>query len=187
MKKNLTPFATFAAILLAAGVAFAASPHTAAAQERQDRDDFYYPSHLSLELHAGYVWWGEGLAAGARVGIPLVSGWLSRTHAIANTLSLTVGADFYFIREEVEQVYGPGFGIPITLEWRIHFVPMISLFAEAGVNVFVPTAVIADHRFEYPGAWFVGAIGIELHITRSFSLVGRLGTPYSTIGVAFTF
>lgn len=149
----------------------------------QDRDDFYYPSHVSLELHAGFSWWGDGLAAGARLGIPVASGWLSQS--IANTFSLTLGGDFYFIRNASNGAYAAGLGIPITLEWKVHFVPLLSLFAELGVNIFLPNALLRSSQWDYPGAWFVGAIGLEIHVSRGFSIVARLGSPYSSLGIAF--
>ena len=171
------------AVALAAGLG-AASLAPASHAHAQDRYEF--PTTPSLELHAGFAWWGEGFAAGARVGLPVAYGWLSPN--VGNTLSVTLGADFYFIRDETDNAYGPGVGIPVTLEWRLHFMPLLSLFAELGVNVFLPSPAFASSpHWDYPGAWFVGAIGAEIHVSRTVSLVARLGAPYSTLGISFLF
>ena len=48
---------------------------------------------LTLGVHAGFAWYGNGVAFGARLGVPLVhNGFVS---TINNSVYLSVGADVY--------------------------------------------------------------------------------------------
>lgn len=145
------------------------------------RAQSYDHSHgANFELHAGYSWWGEGLALGGRLGLPFAG------DGSPSKLSLTVGADFYFMHGPNDETYGAGLGVPVTLEWRVRLLSGFSLFLEGGINVFFPSGYFSDQRFDYAGAWVVLALGLEFHLSDSLSFIIRLGSPYSAIGLGFS-
>ena len=151
---------------------------------------------VTLDVHVGPSWHGLGLASGVRLGIPLVkNGFIPHLN---NAVYLSVGADFYFIRYwrangmgQDERVYGPGFGFPVALHWEFYFTPKLSAFGEIGANVFIGPWVFDDRSRSgfggYPGAWFLLAVGGKFHVSENFALVARLGTPYASFGLSFSF
>ena len=179
---------------LALGSAIALSA-VAAAPARAQTVDINTPHTgsrpLQLDVHAGFTWFGFGLATGARLAIPLVeNGFID---SINNAFYLNFGADFYFVRHRrngrAEDDYDPGFGIPVTAHWEFYFNENWSAFAEVGINVYFHPGFFRGERdffdHDHVGGWFVGAIGARLHINEWFGLVVRLGSPYSSFGVSF--
>ena len=150
---------------------------------------------VTLDIQIGPMWYGWGLATGARLGIPLVkNGFIGKLN---NAVYLSVGADFYFIRYYRnrrmgnDRVYGPGFGFPVALHWEFYFTEKLSAFGEIGANIFIPPWVFdddADYGWgHYPAAWFLFAVGGKFHINDHFALVARLGTPYTSFGISLSF
>jgi len=148
---------------------------------------------FQLDVHGGFTWWGFGAVAGARFGIPLVdNGFIS---SINNAFYLNFGADFYFVRCNCgggRDEYHPGFGLPVAAHWEFYFSSMWSIFAEVGVNVYFHPGWLRDNNrgfFDHDGvgAWFLGAVGARLAFNEWFGLVLRVGTPYSSFGMTFSF
>ena len=146
---------------------------------------------LQLDIHAGFTWFGLGLATGVRFGIPIVdNGFIG---SINNAFYINFGGDLYFVRTHNRGLgndeYDIGFGIPVTAHWEFYFSDMWSIFGELGVNVYFHPAFLRGRRgfFDHGhvGGWFMGAIGGRLRINEWFGLVVRLGSPYSSFGLTF--
>lgn len=151
-----------------------------------DRDESH--GAFQLDVHTGFMFYGRGLSAGVRFGIPIVKrGFLTKNDA----LYLQFGADMYFIRyrHQGEWDYGPGLGFPILAHWELYFTTKASAFFEVGGNVFLHPGVFRDEGdfILYRGAWFLGAVGIHYRFGRNIGFVARAGTPYCTVGLGFEF
>lgn len=140
---------------------------------------------MMLDLHAGFIYYGYGPSVGARFAIPIVrQGFVPM---INNSVSITFGGDFYWIRLGRDR-YAAAVGFPVTLQWRFLFTQKLSAFGEVGVNLFLhPDYIAGDGWRMYPGSWVIAAIGGRYKLNDSVYLVGRVGSPYSSIGVSFAF
>ena len=138
---------------------------------------------VTLDLHAGFAWYGNGLALGGRIGIPIVDNGFVKT--INNSVYINFGADFYY----AEYYNGNNFeersaalGIPVSMQWNFYFTPEWSAYGEVGVNLYVHNG---DFR---PGPyWGIGAVGGRYHFGESAALMLRLGSPYSSFGFELSF
>ena len=148
----------------------------------------------TLDVHGGVSWWGVGLGTGVRFGIPIIAnGFIGKLN---NSVYLSLGADFYFIRythrgPDFDRRYGPGFGFPLALHWEFYFTEKLSAFAELGVNIFVGPWVFRDDAIEgfghYPAAFILFQAGGKFQFSESVALVVRLGIPYASVGLSFSF
>ena len=142
---------------------------------------------VTVDVHAGFTWHGYGLAAGARVGIPLVHNGLAKK--INNAFYLSVGADLYFVGENGRGGrYGLGLGIPVMLHWEFYFNREWSAFVELGINIYFRPGVFSRDGNKFVrgfGPWFGAAIGAQYNISRRVGLVFRIGNPYLMVGAIF--
>lgn len=148
-------------------------------------DPFAGERPMLLELHAGFTPLGRGLAAGGRFGIPLVdNGFIG---PINNSVYLNVGADFYL----VSRVFGLnrggiGIGVPVAMQWNFYFSDQWSAYGEVGLNFYIDQNFFEGNGILFNTNWLVSAIGGRYHFSESMSLVGRVGSPYASIGIEFT-
>lgn len=145
---------------------------------------------LELDLHAGFVWHGHGLATGARFGIPILHNGFIPT--LNNAVYINFGADFYFIeaprirRHPAE--FRPGLGFPVAMCWEFYFSDRWSAFGELGVNVMLDPWLLAGEGIHaHPAHWILVAVGGRMRFNDSVALVLRLGLPYAVFGVTFMF
>jgi len=144
---------------------------------------------LTLEVHAGAMWYGPGLAVGARFGIPLVhNGFVT---SINNAVYLHLGADLYYARYQDDMGQddaGIGFGVPLALHWEFYFDEKWSAFAELGVNIYFPASFLAGGDVvDRVGGWVLAAVGGKWHAGDAFAIQVSIGTPYTTFGAVFSF
>jgi hypothetical protein len=143
---------------------------------------------FTLELHAGFSFWGLGFVSGARFGIPIVHHLFP---SLDDALYLNVGFDFYYVSwvRVLTREYGPGFGIPLTLHWEIYFDEHWSGFLELGAQFFVHPFTWQNDRFDAyePAFFFIAAIGASLRIHPNVALTLRVGTPFTSFAVTFLF
>jgi len=128
----------------------------------------------TLELHAGFAWYGRGAAFGGRFGLPLIDS--GPVTSINNALYLSVGADLYNVDYQDDR-RGFAIGVPVALQWNFYFSPEWSAFFSAGVNVYIDD----DPRFGFP--WGIASVGGRYHLNEDIAVLLRLGSPYSSIGV----
>lgn len=149
----------------------------------RDRHSGSRPFTLDAPV-VGLDFYGLGLTAGVRLGIPIVaSGFIP---SINNAVYIHVGADFYYTGNGKRE-YGVAIGLPVMLHWEFYFTQKWSAFAEVGVNVYLNSELFRGKGF-LPGArWFIGAVGGKLHISSHFALVLRVGSPYTSFGLSFAF
>ncbi|MEZ4319952.1 MAG: hypothetical protein R3F61_20745 [Myxococcota bacterium] len=167
--------------LVAAAALFAAAPAFAT----DISEPFTGERANSLEFHGGFTYYGNGLAAGLRYGIPIVdNGFIG---PINNSVYITFGADFYLL----SRIYafngtnrgGVGFGIPIVLQWNFYFTDDWSAFGEVGVNPYFDSYTFQGNGVYFGGAWAIAAVGGRYHLSDSLALIGRAGSPYISFGV----
>ena len=141
-----------------------------------------------LDVHGGLIWYGVGLAAGARFGIPLVhNGFVS---SLDNAVYFNFGADYYYLDsfDGLNHHYASGFGVPITLHWEFFFNDTWSAFAEIGFQIFFhPRYFERGDFYVDAGAWVIAAIGGSLHFSEAIALTLRFGNPYFAFGLTFQF
>ncbi len=154
------------------GLAFALSTPALAAPIEQP---FSGRRPLTLGVHAGFAYYGNGVAFGGRLGVPLVhNGFVS---TINNSVYLSVGADLYNA-DHGNNTRGFAVGAPIALQWNFYFTDEWSAFMEAGVNLYF------DASDRSPGYnWGIGAIGGRYKFSDTVAVQLRLGSPYSAIGI----
>ncbi|HJL16569.1 MAG TPA: hypothetical protein RMH99_12980 [Sandaracinaceae bacterium LLY-WYZ-13_1] len=190
--RNRARLLSLAAALAAAGAL--AAPASAEAQRVDIETPFTGERPFQLDVHAGFTWWGVGFASGVRFGIPVVHNGF--VESINNAVYLNFGADFYFIRSYAYDCgrgrcweYGPGFGFPVTLHWEFYFNDDWSAFAELGAQFFVHPRWIDGNGWDWrePGAWFIWTVGGSYHVSESFLLTLRVGSPYVAFGLTFQF
>ena len=130
---------------------------------------------LTLGVHAGFAWYGNGVAFGARLGVPLVhNGFVS---TINNSVYLSVGADVY--NADYGGSRGFAVGVPVALQWNFYFSEEWSAFVEAGVNLYFDDS----GRDPYYYNWGIGAIGGRYKFSDTVAVQLRLGSPYSALGI----
>lgn len=183
-----------AAIALCAAAMSAAG--TARADHRIDTP-FTGTRPFTIEAHGGLSWYGLGFAGGARFGIPLVNnGFVS---SIDNAVYLSLGGDFYFVRDgrcyrnDPGDPCGDGYrfamGFPVALHWEFYFSDMWSAFGELGFQVYLPPSLFHAGYIDYDdhvGAWVIAAVGGSLHFNEVIALTLRVGNPYISFGVTFS-
>ena len=146
-------------------------------------------SEFTVDVHAGFAFYGRGLASGARLGIPLAKqGFIKGKNDV---FMLSVGLDAYYVRHRGDSTrrwrYGVGLGFPIVGHWEFFLTPKFSFFAEIGVNIFLHPGVFRDEGkfIDHPGAWVVGAGGIVYRFSENIGFIARAGTPYISAGIQF--
>ena len=181
---------SLAAVLTVVTALGAVAPQMAEAQRRSVdiNTPFSGQRPFQLDIHGGFTWWGNGVATGARFGIPLLqNGFVS---SINNAVYLNFGVDFYWVERDFDGRnwhYGAGFGLPVALHWEFYFTENWSAFAELGVNVFFHPSVFHSGRGwdVHPGAWVLFQVGGRFHINEWFALTLRVGNPYVSFGITF--
>ncbi len=176
------------ALALASPALAQAPPEDAAAAEEPFYvdDPFTGARPWHLGVHAGVSHFGPGLAAGARVGIPLVdNGFIS---TLNNAVFLSVGADLYYTRYRTgagQDDAGLGVGVPLTVHWEFYFPRRWSAYAELGLNVFLSPSLLRDGEGIEAGGWIAAAAGAVWRFADRAALELRLGNPYSAVGLRF--
>lgn len=146
---------------------------------------------FQLDFHGGFTWYGTGVAAGARFGIPLVHNGFVPT--LDNAVYLNFGLDLYYMNDTFDCTscidnYGFGFGVPVALHWEFFFNDTWSAFAEIGAQFVAHPYWFRHGQFRSdPGQWFLAAVGGSLHFSEAFSLTLRVGNPYVALGVVISF
>jgi hypothetical protein len=139
---------------------------------------------LELEVHGGFDVVEQGLAAGIRFHIPIVHNGLLPD--FNDALYFTVGSDFYWTRWK--GIFGVGFGVPLTILWRLFFTKLFSLGIEVGLNPYIHFRWFSEtYNYGFLPVFFVGAVTLHFDITPLLSVVVRLGSPYLSAGVSFRF
>ncbi|MDQ3034596.1 MAG: hypothetical protein M3Y87_19460 [Myxococcota bacterium] len=176
-------------VAVALTIATLASAPAARADHQIDRP-FTGSRPFQLDFHGGLAWYGFGFAAGARFGIPIVQNGFIPT--LDNAVYLNFGADIYFVDDDCrgfggcDRAYRLAMGFPVALHWEFYFNDTWSVFAELGVNVYLPPGFF--HRGVYnfredAGAWVIAAVGGTLHLGDVFALTLRVGNPYVAFGI----
>jgi hypothetical protein len=131
---------------------------------------------LTLGVHAGFAWYGNGVAFGARLGVPLVhNGFVP---SINNSVYLSVGGDLYN-SDYGDNSRGFALGIPVAVQWNFYFTDEWSAFVESGVNLYFD----GSDRDPYYYNWGIGAIGGRYKFSDTVAVQLRLGSPYSALGI----
>ncbi|MEO0325053.1 MAG: hypothetical protein AAF447_18980 [Myxococcota bacterium] len=134
----------------------------------------------------GISHFGPGLAAGARLGIPLVDNGFIAT--LNNAVFLSVGADLYYARYrdgDGQNDVGLGVGVPLTVHWEFYFPRRWSAYAELGLNVYLGPGLLQDGEGIDVGGWIAAAAGAVWRFSDRAALEIRLGNPYSAVGLRF--
>jgi hypothetical protein len=176
--------------ILAAAVYVGEAPSVAEAQSAVDiNTPFTGQRPFQLDVHAGFTWYGVGLATGARFGIPILNNGFIPT--LNNSVYINFGFDFYYVRCGCrdDNYYGFGFGIPVALHWEFYFNENWSAFAEVGFQIFFHPRYIDGQPYDPydAGYWFLVAVGGSFHVTDFFLITVRLGNPYVAGGITFQF
>jgi len=151
------------------------------------RDPFTGSRPNTLEFHGGFSWYGTGIAGGARIGIPIVdNGFIG---PLNNSVYITIGADLYLLSDIAyfNNRGGVGIGIPVSMQWNFYFTDDWSAFGEAGINPYFDSYTFRGNGLYPGGSWLVSAIGGRYHFSEDMALIGRVGSPYASIGVELTF
>lgn len=144
---------------------------------------------ISLSVHAGFAWYGSGVALGGRVNIPIVDNGFIKS--INNSVYISLGADIYNVSYRYRDRDGRGgpdrwdrrgfaVGIPVALQWNFYFSPEWSAFGEAGINIYLDDVAPAPSY-----NWGIAAAGGRYHFSKSVSAQLRVGSPYTSIGFVF--
>ncbi len=136
----------------------------------------------TLEFHGGFAYYGVGLAAGLRYGIPIVdNGFIA---PINNSVYINFGGDFYLLGNVPGSGRsGIGVGVPVALQWNFYFTEDWSAYAEGGINVYFDSYTFDGNGLLFGGTWVAAAIGGRYHFSENAALIGRLGSPYASIGI----
>ena len=149
---------------------------------------------LQLDLHAGFTWYGRGLATGVRFGIPILTNGF--VPSINNAVYINFGLDLYFIRyagrcngpDRRNDCTGTGIGLPVTMHWEFYFSEHWTAFGEAGLNPFIHPDYVDGRDWNFDGRhWFIVAVGGRYMFNDAVSLTLRVGSPYAAFGVSFFF
>jgi hypothetical protein len=135
-----------------------------------------------VEFHGGFSYYGVGLIGGLRYGIPIVdNGFIG---PLNNSVYINFGADFYLLGN-VPGLGGGGVGVgvPVTLQWNFYFTDEWSAYGEAGLNAYFDTYTFDGQGLLFGGTWVAAAVGGRYHFSENAALIGRLGSPYASIGV----
>lgn len=185
---NARKYALLFALALATGSLVEAP--SARADHQIDRP-FTGNRPFQLDFHGGLAWYGFGFAGGGRFGIPIVqNGFIP---SLDNAVYLNFGFDFYYVDDNwcgrgvpCDRAYRFAMGFPIALHWEFYFNDTWSVFAELGVQIYLPPAFFhrgyVDYR-EDAGAWVIAAAGGSLHLGEVLSLTLRVGNPYIAFGI----
>ena len=141
---------------------------------------------MELDLHAGFVYRGYGLATGTRFSIPVVhNGFIP---ALNNAVFINFGADFYLIHNPRRKEHRPALGFPVAMCWEFYFSRHWTAFGELGLNVYLDPRLFDGHGLHADAAhWVLVAVGGRFRFNDVVALVLRLGNPYSSFGVTFMF
>jgi len=139
---------------------------------------------VTLAPIAGLVYSHSGLALGVRLGIPIIHNGFIPT--LNNSVSINFGVDTYFTPVHNDLLFALSF--PITLHWEFYFNSRWSAFGELGANIYLDAAFLKGGQFLFaPDRWLFFAFGGKMHFSDNFGLVLRVGYPYVSFGVVFTF
>jgi hypothetical protein len=178
-------------VAVALSVATLASARGDARADHQIDRPFTGTRPYQLDFHGGLAWYGFGFAGGARFGIPILqNGFIP---SLDNAVYLNFGGDFYFVDDRRCTIgggcgygYGVALGFPVALHWEFYFNDTWSVFAEVGVNIYLPPSLFRDGYVEYwdhAGAWVIACAGGTLHLGDVFALTLRVGNPYIAFGI----
>lgn len=165
-------------------------PSAAQAADRYVQQPYQGRRPFELDVHAGFVWHGRGLASGVRFGIPIVhNGFIPKLN---NAVYINFGGDFYFIDAHRipghSRGYRPGLGFPVAMCWEFYFSERWSAFGEVGVNIMLdPWLLAGEGMHAHPAHWVLAAVGGRFKFNDSVALVLRVGSPYAVFGVTFMF
>jgi hypothetical protein len=185
------------AAVLATFIALDAAVPSAVAAQRGGRQVRINRPHtgdrpLQLDLHAGFAWYGRGLATGVRFGIPIVENGF--VPPINNAVYINFGLDLYFIRYRCgpcrgnEYRNGTGIGLPVTMHWEFYFTEHWSAFGEVGLNPFIHPRYFDEDDWYFDGRhWFIVAVGGRYAFNENIAITLRIGSPYAAFGVTFFF
>ena len=144
---------------------------------------------VTLDMHAGLLFYGPGAFVGARLALPIApNGFVP---SINNSVALVLGADLYYARylgELGEHERGIGFGFPLGLQWSFFFSEKFSAFATLGVNIYFPASFVAGgDAFERAGGYVLAEVGGRVHFSPRAAFVFRVGNPYTSVGFQISF
>lgn len=159
--------------------------------------------HLVVQWDHEPGWGGDGIGVGFRGSIPVMQD--GPVTSINNSLALGFGLDWaHFGDNCYPGPRGPyyscaanDFWIPFVVQWNFFFSKLISAFPELGLAIH-HTRFDGDlcrnpnGSFYYctnsgsvTGVDLVLWLGVRFHLSQSFALTLRLGTPSLLLGAAF--
>ena len=180
---------------------------TAHAQIDRPRSHVRYSAelepHLVVQWDSLLPWAGDGIGMGFRGSIPVIQD--GPVPSINNSLAIGFGLDWAHFGNGCYRPGGPGpyydcsandFWVPVVVQWNFFFSDLISAFPELGLAI--------EHT-RWDGAWCGGGnnryfcggtgsdtsvrlvlwLGVRFHLSKSFALTLRLGTPSLLLGAAF--
>lgn len=160
-------------------------PHSVSARKYIE-NPYFGRRPMELDLHAGFVYKGNGFATGARFGIPVVHNGFIRV--LNNAVFINFGADFYLIHDPRRKEHRPALGFPVAMCWEFYFTEHWTAFGEIGLNVHLDPRLFDGHGLHADAAhWVLVAVGGRFRFNDVVALVLRLGNPYSAFGVTFMF
>jgi hypothetical protein len=183
---------------------------SAHAQIDRPRSHVHYGVELEPHLvvqwdHGPGYWASDGIGVGLRASIPVMQDGPVTT--LNNSLAMSFGLDWAHFGDN--NCYGPGpragpyytcsandFWIPIVVQWNFFFSDLISAFPEVGLAIehtrfdgnFCQqgnNVVFCGSPSSNTSAELVLWLGVRFHLSKSFALTLRLGTPSLTLGASF--
>ncbi len=170
--------------------------------------------NVELEPHLVVQWadqpvaTNDGFGVGLRASIPVMQDGPVTT--IDNSLAVTLGLDWAHFGNSCLYYYGfngqvrPGlprgdcsandFWLPIAMQWNFFFSKLISAFPELGlgihhwawdVNAVCANGNLCRYNGSDTGVDIVLWLGVRFHLSKSFALTLRLGTPSLNLGASF--
>jgi hypothetical protein len=162
--------------------------------------------HLVVQWADQPVAASDGIGVGLRASIPVLQDGPVTT--IDNSLAISLGLDWAHFGNSCAYYYGYNgplrlpqgdcsandFWLPVTVQWNFFFSQLISAFPELGLGIHHWTwsvnALCANgNACRYTGSdtgvdlalW----LGVRFHLSKSFGLTLRVGTPSLNLGASF--
>jgi hypothetical protein len=160
--------------------------------------------HLVVQWEDQPAWNDDGIGVGLRASIPVMQD--GPVTSINNSLALGFGLDWAHFGNDC---FGPGpnpgpgrncsandFWVPLVVQWNFFFSDLISAFPELGLGIHHTTwdgyYCTRNGNVNYfcgsgsdTGVDLVLWLGVRFHLSHSFAITLRLGTPSLLLGASF--
>ena len=128
----------------------------------------------------GYAYYAFPLGAGATFYIPIVKdGFIP---PLNDEFGIDFGADIVAFFGYASPL---AFWIPVSAVWTFHFTDRFSLYGKLGIALRIWPGYVGFGAAVFPD--FIGAVGLNFMLSKSFGLRAEAGYPGLKLGVVFNF